>query len=359
MDWRKPLTWFLVVGIIVLSSLLAWEFLYRRPHQRQNSQVEQLIRLSPMTTVAVEHPDRPHWIPDKLEHKETIRTWMNFSFTTNDEGFRGRDFGPAKAAGSFRIIVVGECVAFGFGVSDDEPYPVLLEAAINSAADRPVEVFNLSLFGVAPQGILALLREHADALAPDLIIFAPGTDTVFVPEHVSSPARLDLGQQKYGHMLRAYYDILAQAVLYARKLGKPIVLVTPTMNSFFVPDGFRWLKVMKDFAAQQEIPFFDTTALVTKVEHSHGLVLETDGGLQRLVRYQDGNPEGLFETPFILGTEGRHVAPAIYSWLDDNPTIRPVMNIDENHLTPEGHRIVADALFAFLQSHNLLPSQSN
>lgn len=356
MDRKKALTSFLVVGIIVLSGLLAWQYFIRRPRLQREGSAGQVAQVAPNTTYTFPHPTRPHWIPNMIEHKESIRSWMDFSFTTNNKGFRGRDLGPAKPEGVFRIVVVGECVAFGFGVAEDEPYPVLVENDINEAAGHHVvEVLNVSLFGAAPQIIAGLFHSHVNDLSPDLIIFAPGTDTVFVPEHVMSPARLDLGEQQYAAKLRAYHDILAQATHFARQHRAPIVFVTPTMNSFFLPDGMRWLKLMKDYAAQQNIPVLDTTAVVSEVEHSRGLVLETKDGVQRLVRYEDGDPEGLFEVPFVMGTDGRHVAAEIYGWLDDNPTVRPVMNIDDNHLTAEGHRIVADALLTLLRDNQLLP----
>ena len=356
MKLQDTLTRALVVGIIILGVLLAWQVFYRRPHLNQQAELEQMGQLAPHDTVEVNHPNRPHWPPEKLEHKENIRSWLKFSFTTNDEGFRGRDFGPPKTDGIFRILIAGECVAFGFGVADREPYPVLLEERLDAAAGKHVaEVLNLSMFGLPPVGIFDLLEERGEALAPDLIIFAPGTDTVFVPAHVRTPARLDLGQQQYGAMLAAYRDTLRKSVQVASQLGAPIIFVTPTTNSFFLPDGVRWIQVMKEIAAQEKIPLFDTTALVAGIEHTRGLVLETDQGTQRLVRYYESAPEVLFETSFTMGAEGRHVAPAIYAWLDDHPDVRPVMNIDENHLTPEGHQIVAATLIDFLQVHGLLP----
>ena len=83
--------------------------------------------------------------------------------------------------------------------------------------------------------------------------------------------------------------------------------------------------------------------------------MESDNGTQRLVRYRAKTPEVLFEAPHDADTDERHIAAAVYSWLDDHPDVRPVMNIDDFRLTPEGHQIVAEALHDFLKEHALLP----
>ena len=356
MNKRKVLILGLVIGNIIIGVIIAWQVFYRGPQQSNQVTVGHVGQLAPNETVEVEHPNRPHWIPEMLGHKEKIRSWSKFSYTTNGDGFRGREFSTPKAEGIFRILVAGECVSFGFGVADREPYPVLLEEQLDAAAGKHLaEVFNLSMFGVRPIDVYNHLHGHAENLAPDLIIFAPGAETIFVPEHVMLPARLELGQQQYRFLLESYRNSLRQSIQLAGKLGVPIIFVTPTINSFFLPDGVRWVETMKELAAQEKIPLFDTTALVAGVEHTRGLVLETDHGTQRLVRYHESAPEVLFETPFTMGTEGRHVAAAIYTWLDDHPDVRTVMSIDENHLTAEGHQIVAAALIEFLNEHNLLP----
>ena len=108
-------------------------------------------------------------------------------------------------------------------------------------------------------------------------------------------------------------------------------------------------------AKELKVPVFDTSAIVAREEQITGLILESENGKQSLVRLTDGTPETLLSVPFVVGTDERYVAREIYQFLEDNQAIRPRMTIDDNHLTPEGHRIVAQELLSFLDSNKLLP----
>jgi hypothetical protein len=87
--------------------------------------------------------------------------------TLNARGYRGREAGAAPSAGRTRVVVLGDSVAFGHGVADDETFPHLLEAR-----DPRLEVFNLGVEGYGPGQELLVLEREGLPVRPDLVILA-------------------------------------------------------------------------------------------------------------------------------------------------------------------------------------------
>src|SRR5436309_6324437 len=69
-------------------------------------------------------------------------------YAINADGFRDRRYARPKPPGTFRIVVLGDSIAFGFGVAEEETFPKVLEARIAATApQRRVEVLNLGVSG--------------------------------------------------------------------------------------------------------------------------------------------------------------------------------------------------------------------
>ena len=89
-----------------------------------------------------------------------------FRVTTNAEGRRDRPRG-AKAAGTRRVLVLGDSVTFGVQVSDDQTFPARLEARLGQG----IEVINagsLWLHGTEQQ--LSYFLDRGVALQPDVVL---------------------------------------------------------------------------------------------------------------------------------------------------------------------------------------------
>ncbi len=87
---------------------------------------------------------------------------------TSSLGLRGPDYPPAPAPGIFRLLGVGDSVTFGQGVTVDETFLAVAEAAL--ATKRPVEAINA---GVPSWDLRQQLRwiEHRGLdLEPSLLI---------------------------------------------------------------------------------------------------------------------------------------------------------------------------------------------
>jgi lysophospholipase L1-like esterase len=98
---------------------------------------------------------------------------------TNSFGLRGPETSLAKPEGVFRIAVLGDSWAFGWGVGEGEPFPEVLAALLDRRdAGGRVEVLNFSVSAYNTLQELAVLRGKALAFQPDLVLLAYNVNDV-------------------------------------------------------------------------------------------------------------------------------------------------------------------------------------
>lgn len=96
-------------------------------------------------------------------------------FATDALGMRARPAGPPPD-GAQRIAILGDSVAFGWGLADDETLAQRLETrlAASLAPGAPgVAVQTVAVPGWNVGSALAFLEDHLDALDPDVVIAMP------------------------------------------------------------------------------------------------------------------------------------------------------------------------------------------
>ena len=94
---------------------------------------------------------------------------FSFTYTTDEHGFRNPSPWPRRA----EIVVLGDSMAFGYGVDDDEAWTTLLAEQLPRT-----RIVNLGLIGGAPQQYLRIYETFGQALQPALVLFClfPGND---------------------------------------------------------------------------------------------------------------------------------------------------------------------------------------
>ncbi len=92
-----------------------------------------------------------------------------FTYTTDEHGFRNPSPWPEHA----EIVVLGDSMAFSYGVDDEQAWTSLLA---NQLPDS--RIINLGLIGAAPQQYSRIYETFGQALRPDLVLFClfPGND---------------------------------------------------------------------------------------------------------------------------------------------------------------------------------------
>jgi len=110
---------------------------------------------------------RLQYTPQKYEHPGTFiydkekvfalrknyrGTYKDSEYSTNSHGYRGNEISVEKPRNKKRILVVGDSVTFGHGMSDEQTYPYLLEQSLNEyyaeqGEETSVEVINTGVPG--------------------------------------------------------------------------------------------------------------------------------------------------------------------------------------------------------------------
>ncbi|MBI3252604.1 MAG: hypothetical protein HYZ52_04750 [Candidatus Omnitrophica bacterium] len=90
----------------------------------------------------------------------------------NSRGYRDKEYSFDKLAGVYRILVLGDSVAFGDGVAVEDAFPDQLEDLLNEAgpSGRKIEVINTGIRGYNTVQEFLLLKEEGLGYNPDLVL---------------------------------------------------------------------------------------------------------------------------------------------------------------------------------------------
>ncbi|MEW6351998.1 MAG: SGNH/GDSL hydrolase family protein [Thermodesulfobacteriota bacterium] len=103
---------------------------------------------------------------------------IHCGFPLNSKGFNGREFETKKAAGTYRIVVIGDSFVFGV-VSQKDVFTYLIEERLRQSGN--VEVINMGICSTGPEHYRDLLLREGLELDPDMVIvgFFVGNDFAF------------------------------------------------------------------------------------------------------------------------------------------------------------------------------------
>jgi lysophospholipase L1-like esterase len=98
----------------------------------------------------------------------------------NSRGIRDREYEYEKPEGVRRVVVIGDSLAFGWGVARDESYAEVLEKNLNrSGAEREkFEVINMGVPGYRTVQIVERLKDEGLKYDPDLIVYGYWLDDI-------------------------------------------------------------------------------------------------------------------------------------------------------------------------------------
>ena len=93
-------------------------------------------------------------------------------YRVNELGLRGPETTLEKPPGVRRVVVLGDSIAFGYWVSDEQGFARQLEALLNGGppGSGRVEVLNFGVPGYNLEQEIEALRAKALALSPDLVV---------------------------------------------------------------------------------------------------------------------------------------------------------------------------------------------
>ena len=269
-----------------------------------------------------------------------------FHFTTNSQGRRDPERGP-KAAGARRVLVLGDSVAFGVPVADDETFAARLERRL---AGERIEVINAGspyLRGTEQQ--LSYFIDRGAALQPDLVLleftaqndFADNAHHYFWRVTASGLERVDGARPATFH----HRVVLASLSL------PPVAWLDRHSWLFDAFELTSWHIMHLPPAGTREEWVPTTEAVIARLEDEArragarlALVMMPSPGYLAAARRRDPPPPYSDETELLDLAARRHLplldltAPVV------SAQVGPRLDCEDGHLSKPGHDAVAALL---------------
>jgi len=135
-------------------------------------------------------PDRPWLFGLRPGATGTVDATGDTLYQINEDGFRDQVYARPKPRGVFRILVLGDSLTFGYGVTQGQTYPEQMEGRMGAG----VEVLNLGVGGYNPYNQAAQLADVGLGYEPDLVLVQFCTNDLNDPTlHFDAQTRMHLG----------------------------------------------------------------------------------------------------------------------------------------------------------------------
>jgi hypothetical protein len=261
---------------------------------------------------------------------------------TNSGGFRGAEVSPQRPPGTFRIAVVGDSWAAGQGVPEDDTYAVRLERMLDETHAAPdFEVLNFGMGGLNAE----LVSERATRLGlrfhPNLYVYGFTLNDIFDGEDRSLRY-----QENVGDALRE----LSRLREWPSHLAVLVWMRLVSLRSLFFGDDAYADLVVNSYQDPEKLARIQRgmARLALLGRHDHACVhvlVHTDLSALRF-GHRFGEPYGVVQK--LAGEAGftsANTYPA-FRWRD-SAALR--VSFFDGHPNAEGHRILAEALYASLR----------
>jgi lysophospholipase L1-like esterase len=200
---------------------------------------EIVLRLNGYGNLEIYEPDQKlYW---KLKPNQDCFTKVDHKpVRINSHGTRGPEFDPAKAAGTVRILSIGDSRTFGWGLAESETYSARLQQSLAEkyGGGRKVEVINAGVNGWSYSQMAVYFRDVGLAFKPDVVVLGEANPwTQFSERNSPEFVAAFLRRVRLKNFLRrfAIYHYVVEVKLkdvYARQRSK-FMPVDPKQDTFF------------------------------------------------------------------------------------------------------------------------------
>ena len=264
---------------------------------------------------------------------------------TNSGGFRGPEATTQPAPGVFRIAVVGDSFAAGQGVREEDAYAAQLERLLAaSGSGTRFEVLNFGLGGLNIAQVLARASLLGSRFHPHLFVYGLTLNDIDVGNEA---------EQRFHTQQRR--EIGKEMLRFA---GSPSVLLRALWPRWVSLRQVLWPRPGEDYAAELAAAYRDPEKFARIERGLEGFEALADrGGVCVHVLIHTELAHLRFAHPFrdaydrierAARERGLTVTQSFpdYRWRD-SAELR--VSLVDGHPNAEGHRILADALYAGLR----------
>jgi lysophospholipase L1-like esterase len=281
----------------------------------------------------------------------------------NRQGYRGPEVAEEKAPDEFRILFLGDSVAFALRTDYEDGFVARIERALNERADMPlVTTVNMSVSGYSPWQEYICLKRQGLKLRPDLVVHC------FCLNDVTEKFNLmRFGGDRIGFEAAMASSGLEWSGLYrlARRARVWLRFGTDVKKAVGeIADREVW-----DLVDQPDSEFVQNAWSVTKENMARIIQWCRDNNVPLAVvcfpyAFQLERPQETDHPQRVLQhfCEERNVPfldllPPMRGYHRDRGTESPLF-YDRNHPTIEGHAFAAEQILAFLEREGLLPQST-
>jgi hypothetical protein len=254
-----------------------------------------------------------------LDYKNTNGPSSPMYYINSDTLNQGYELSVVKPKGVYRIASVGDSFTFGKNVNTSDNYPLRLNSILKkSCKNEHFEVLNFGVYGYDISYSVERFEKRAAKYDPDLVIWLITTDDF---QTINDPLmdrveeiRADLSGEDAGSIIteKQYADL--------------------------------WVKAWEDLSqelGEDYIAAIQENLLVNFIDKlNKPVVFLTSPHL--LNRYQT----------FLRGLRDDHTNVYIQENL---PGFKNENRLPDNHINPEGNYLIAQSVFDFLLSNNIVP----
>lgn len=257
----------------------------------------------------------------------------NVSEQVNALGMRGTERPEKKPEGGFRVLVLGDSIAYGVGVSMTDTFAAKLEDRLRAEVkDRYVDVLNAGVSGYNTSQQLAVLESRLERHGPDVVVLS------YCPNDIDSTPMLFKAGDEF-----CFYCVGAEPRLYpawwienSALFRRVVVAREAAFRSLTEKDRSR----TENLAALREMATKLAAAKIPFVVVIFPYLLES------LKKYPPQNVELHREVKSIVDGAGGMTIDFLPIWLDrDHRSLRNRLDAaDYVHPNEDGHREAADLL---------------
>jgi hypothetical protein len=274
-------------------------------------------------------------------------------------GLRSWEGGP-KAADTFRILVLGDSQAFGFGVGDDQTFAAQLERLL--AERHPgvsIEVINGGIPGYGTADQVAFLRARGAEIDPDLIVLQflsvndlkenryPATTWAKIENGMLTAKQVDTSPEELVDVIWRWHRYLKLHSHLLRLLSDSVGYLTIRLGWSGSQDSL-WGEDFTDEDAALGRSLLVEVAELGRELGADTLFLYTTGQAQVL----DGTVDGLRSLEVVEAAAEASGATCIDvgTAMSRRSDRLDLYYRKDGHWTPQGHRAVAEIVIAHLEA---------
>jgi len=170
---KKAWKYFIFVAVIDITFLLAFEFFLRLINPIPTVLSATTRRPPSMPWGWSNVPNRTAYVAPPVFTKRLIE----IKTQTDELGYRNKGFTTSKPSGEYRIICMGDSSPYGWGVSYQEMYSVVLgDLMKREFPHKKTATYSMGIPGHTIVQGYVLYREQIKSFLPDLIILTYGAN---------------------------------------------------------------------------------------------------------------------------------------------------------------------------------------